>query len=194
MRHGWVHMLIAHRPTLTLQLHNFDLFRTVPVVSALLRGNWQDFNWQRIARSLGDSWASWLYQFRLVVKVDRRIRWHYTTTILRLRIGARLTRYRNCKFHNFARTISRHADTADGISRYSVPPSAGPHLPLVPSVCPSGSLSRAFVESILKQTLCDSLEIITALSVKFRYTPENHNRPQTTAGEWRPQETIRELA
>jgi len=35
--------------------------------------------------------------------------------------------YRNCKFHNFARTISRHAD---GISRYSVPPSAGPRLPL----------------------------------------------------------------
>ena len=63
-----------------------------------------------------------------MVKVDRRIRWHYTTTILRLRIGARLTRYRNCKFHNFARTISRHAD---GISRYSVPPSAGPLLPLV---------------------------------------------------------------
>ena len=24
-----------------------------------------------------------------MVKVDRRIRWHYTTTILRLRIGAR---------------------------------------------------------------------------------------------------------
>jgi len=61
-----------------------------------------------------------------VVRVDRRIRWHYTTTILRLRIGARLTRYRNCKFLNFARTISRHAD---GISRYSVPPSAGPLLP-----------------------------------------------------------------
>jgi len=51
---------------------------------------------------------------------------HYYT-ILRLRIGARLTRYRNCKFHNFARTISRHADS---ISRYSVPPSAGPLLPL----------------------------------------------------------------
>jgi len=62
-----------------------------------------------------------------VVKVDRRIRWHYTTAILRLRIGARLTGYRNCKFHNFAGTISRHAD---GISRYSVPPSAGPLLPL----------------------------------------------------------------
>ena len=65
-----------------------------------------------------------------MVKVDRRIRWHYTTTILRLRIGAQLTRYRNCKFHNFARTISRHAD---GIRRYSVPPSAGPLLPLVMS-------------------------------------------------------------
>jgi len=62
-----------------------------------------------------------------VVKVDQRIMWHYTTTLLRLRIGARLTRYQNCKFHNFARTISRHAD---GISRYSVPPSAGPLLPL----------------------------------------------------------------
>ena len=66
-----------------------------------------------------------------VVKVDRRIRWHYTTTILRLRIGARLTRYRNCKFHNFASTISRHAD---GISWYSVPPSAGPLLPLIITV------------------------------------------------------------
>jgi len=65
---------------------------------------------------------------RAVIKVDRRIRWHYTTTILRLRIGARLTTYQNCKFHNFARTISRHAD---GISRYSIPPSAGPLLPLV---------------------------------------------------------------
>ena len=66
--------------------------------------------------------------FAPVVKVDRRIRWHYTTTILRLRIGARLARYRNCKFHNGYRTLSRHAD---GISRYSVTPSAGPLLPLV---------------------------------------------------------------
>jgi len=68
-----------------------------------------------------------------VVKVDRRIRWHYTTTVLRLRIGARLTRYRNCKLHNFARTISRHAD---GISRYSLPPSAGPLLPLPSAAAP----------------------------------------------------------
>jgi len=66
--------------------------------------------------------------FYPVVKVNRRIRWHYTTTILRLRIGARLTRYRNGKFHNFARTISRHAD---GISRYCIPSSARPLLPLI---------------------------------------------------------------
>ena len=46
MHHGWVHMFITHRPTLTLQLHNFDLFRTCRTrVSALLHGNWQDFNW-----------------------------------------------------------------------------------------------------------------------------------------------------
>ena len=61
------------------------------------------------------------------------------------RIGARLTRYRNCKFHNGCLTISRHAD---GISRYSVPPSAGPLLPLggasvLPSACPTGHRSAA---------------------------------------------------
>ena len=42
-RHGWVHMFTTHRPTLTLQLHKFDLFRTCRTV--LLRGNWQYFNW-----------------------------------------------------------------------------------------------------------------------------------------------------
>ena len=77
------------------------------------------------------SFVSHMNFINTVVKVDRRIRWSYTTTILRLRIGARLTRYRNCKFHNFAGTISRHAD---GISWYSVPPSAGPLFPLVMSV------------------------------------------------------------
>jgi len=46
MHHGWVHMFTALRSTLSLQLHNFDLFRTCRIrVSALLRGNWQDFNW-----------------------------------------------------------------------------------------------------------------------------------------------------
>ena len=96
----------------------------------------QDFTEARVSGS-GNSWAICKSEPRTrqitmpaphhsaVVKVDRRIRWHYTTTILRT--GARLTRYRNCKFYNFARTISRHAD---GISRYSVPPSAGPLLPL----------------------------------------------------------------
>ena len=52
-RHGWVHMLITHRHTSTLQLHNFDLFRTcrrLQVVSSLLRGNWQDFNWHDASR------------------------------------------------------------------------------------------------------------------------------------------------
>ena len=37
-------MFTTHRPTLTFQLHNFDLFRTCPRPTALLRGNWQDFN------------------------------------------------------------------------------------------------------------------------------------------------------
>jgi len=43
--------------------------------------------------------------------VDRRIRWHYTTTILRLRIGARLTRYRNCRL-NFTILLALSAGTA----------------------------------------------------------------------------------
>ena len=45
---------------------------------------------------------------RSVVKVDRRIRWHYTTTILRLRIGARLTRY---EIVNFAISLALSAGT-----------------------------------------------------------------------------------
>ena len=50
-----------------------------------------------------------LYRCSTVVKVDRRIRWHYTTTILRLRIGARLTRYRNNV--NFTISLALSADT-----------------------------------------------------------------------------------
>ena len=38
----------AHRPTLILQLHDFDLFKTCR--TALLRGNWQDFNWHDASR------------------------------------------------------------------------------------------------------------------------------------------------
>jgi len=55
-RHGWVHTFTTHRPTLTLQLHNRFvqdlLYCTV---------EWQLARFQltrRIARFLGDSWAS----------------------------------------------------------------------------------------------------------------------------------------
>jgi len=99
------------------------------------------------------------FQAYTVVKVDRRIRWHYTTTILRLRIGARLTRYRNCKFHNFARAIGRHAD---GISRYSVPPSAGPLLPL--SIHDTSTVSRDLVLKIFLNVL-----FMTQLMDLYRY-------------------------
>ena len=53
--HSWVHMFITHRPTLTLQLHNFDLFRTCRTVA------WQLARFQLtrcITRSIGNSWAS----------------------------------------------------------------------------------------------------------------------------------------
>ena len=115
-----------------------------------------------------------------VVKVDWRIRWHYTTTtILRLRIGARLTRYRNCKFHNGCRTISRHAD---GINRYSVPPSAGPLLPLTsaqnflqagcPSCCPTNSVKalKAFemlMHPYLTKILKESYSMVHQMCANF---------------------------
>ena len=60
MRHGWVHMFITHRPTLTLELHNFDLFRTC-LTSSFCTVVWQLARFQltqRIALSIGDSWAS----------------------------------------------------------------------------------------------------------------------------------------
>jgi len=56
-RHGWVHMYITHRPTVTLRLHNFDLFRTCRT-SSFCTVAWQLARFQqirRIARSLGDS-------------------------------------------------------------------------------------------------------------------------------------------
>jgi len=59
-RHGWVHMFSTHRRTLTIQLHNFDLFRTCHT-SSFCAVVWQLARFQltrRIARSLGDSWAS----------------------------------------------------------------------------------------------------------------------------------------
>jgi len=59
-RHGWVHMFIINRPTVTLQLHNFDFFRTCRTSSFCIVA-WQLARFpltRRIARSLGDSWAS----------------------------------------------------------------------------------------------------------------------------------------
>jgi len=59
-RHSWVHMFITHCPIVTLQLHNFDLVRTCRT-SSFCTVAWQLARFQltrRIARSLGDSWAS----------------------------------------------------------------------------------------------------------------------------------------
>jgi len=59
-----------------------------------------------------------------VVKVDRRIRWHYTTTILRLRIGARLTAH----FYPLVKCTSLLSFTPTPVSLtsgYVVPLSAG---------------------------------------------------------------------
>ena len=66
MRHGWVHMFITHRPTLTLQLHNFHLFRTCRT-SSFYTVAWQLARFQltrRIVRSLRDSWASILFSLQ----------------------------------------------------------------------------------------------------------------------------------
>jgi len=54
-RHGWVHMFIIYRPTVSLLLHNFDLFRTCR--SSFCTVAWQLARFQltlRIARSLSD--------------------------------------------------------------------------------------------------------------------------------------------
>ena len=91
----------------------------------------------------------------------------YTTTVLRLRIGARLTRYRNCKFHNGCRTISRHAD---GISRYAVPPSAGPLLPLdllVSRKPPSRWRSECEAAEMLHKTVTSNTRYICCEAVAF---------------------------
>jgi len=61
-RHGLVHMFITHCHTVTHQLHNFDLSRTCRT-SSFCTVAWPLARFQltrRIARSLGDSWASCL--------------------------------------------------------------------------------------------------------------------------------------
>jgi len=62
-RHGCVQIFIAHRRTVTLQLHNFDLFRTSGT-SSFCTVAWQMARFQltqRIARYLCDSWGSCVY-------------------------------------------------------------------------------------------------------------------------------------
>jgi len=71
MHHSWVHMFITHQPTLTVQLHNFDLFRTCRT-SSFCTVAWQLARFQlkrRIARSLGDSGASCTYLLQCNVSV-----------------------------------------------------------------------------------------------------------------------------
>ena len=71
-----------------------------------------------------------------VVRVDRKIRWHYTTTILRLRIGARLTRYR---IVNFTILLALSAGTLMASAGTPYRHSAGPLLPLAVAVVSKGS-------------------------------------------------------
>ena len=66
-RHSWVHIFITRRPTLTLQLRNFDFFRTCRT-SSFCTVTWQLARFQLtrcIVPSLGDSGAScllfWLF-------------------------------------------------------------------------------------------------------------------------------------
>ena len=66
-RHGWVLMFITHRPSVTLQLHDFDLFRTCRT-SSFCTVAWQLARFQLtgcIAWSLGDSWASCLQPLQM---------------------------------------------------------------------------------------------------------------------------------
>ena len=118
---GWPPTLRPSQSTWAESADNWQLSSTSTVAVVIIT---QPVSWYSLYRPTEGRRLSRLCSERqCMVKVDRRIRWHYTTTILRLRIGARLTRYRHCKFHYFARTISRHAG---GISRYSVPPSSRP--------------------------------------------------------------------
>ena len=89
MHHCWVHMFITHRPILTLQLYNFDLFRTCRT-SSFCTVAWQLSRFQltrRIARSLGDSWVSCTYSVGSTIHTAyngmdwTEVNW-YTITVL----------------------------------------------------------------------------------------------------------------
>jgi len=66
-------MFITYCPTVTLQLHNFDLFRACRT-SSFCTVAWQLAKFQltwRIARSLGDSWASCFIMWCAFVTSDK---------------------------------------------------------------------------------------------------------------------------
>jgi len=67
LRHGWVHMFITHRPTVTLQLHNFNLFRTCRT-SSFCTVAWQLARFQLIRRIAQSSAIAEL----LVLVTDQR--------------------------------------------------------------------------------------------------------------------------
>jgi len=70
--HGWVHMFITHCLQLNLQLHNIDMVRTCRT-NSFYTVVWQLTRFQltrRIARSLGDSWASCYSMYCVTVFVD----------------------------------------------------------------------------------------------------------------------------
>jgi len=88
-RHGRVHMFTTHRPALNLQLHNFDLFRTCR--TALLRSNWQNFNWHDASRG-----PSAIYKL-LVFKLQRRQRSQVFSVIVCVNIVAN-GKYSGCYY------------------------------------------------------------------------------------------------
>ena len=72
-----------------------------------------------------------------------------------------------CKFHNGCRTISRHAD---GISRYTGPPSAGPLLPLdllVSRKPPSRWRSECEAAEMLQEIVTSNTRYICCEAVAF---------------------------
>ena len=87
-RHGWVHMFITHRPivlTVTLQLHNFDLFRTCrrPTSSFCIVA-WQLARFQltrRIARYLGDSLSILIRSQTFVSAKDKLTEWLWRRSV-----------------------------------------------------------------------------------------------------------------
>jgi len=75
-RHGWIHMFITQCPTVT---SNFITLicpgLVVQVVSALLRGNWQDFNWHDASRG-----PSLIAELHCAMSCDCTV-WYYSKVV-----------------------------------------------------------------------------------------------------------------